>query len=157
MASMLVVDDEGALRGAIRAVLERCGHSVMEAENGRKALLLCQSRSFDVVVADLLMPDCDGIELLMALRKVPSRPLIAVMTGAWAQGPFNQLEIARSLGAAVALQKPFTGRQFLAAIDPLFGAPGHEGKRGDTPTAPPDVHSCPCVELEDDRQGMRLR
>lgn len=120
MAFLLVVDDERALRAGLRAVLERNGHSVMEAENGNEALLLCLSKSFDLVVSDLLMPECDGLEMLMALRKVPSRPRIAVMTGAARKGPFNQLQTARSLGADVVLQKPFSGDQLLAAIDPLI-------------------------------------
>jgi CheY-like chemotaxis protein/anti-sigma regulatory factor (Ser/Thr protein kinase) len=65
---VLVVDDDPELRGLIRRVLEREGHSVMEAENGMIGLARARERQPGLVLLDLIMPAMDGFDFLEAFR-----------------------------------------------------------------------------------------
>ena len=80
--SILVVDDEPLLRGFVQQMLERAGHRVASAEDGRKASEQMQQQPFDLVVTDLLMPERDGIELIDELRRqYPSVRIVAMSGG----------------------------------------------------------------------------
>ena len=120
MASILVVDDERPLRIAMRRVLETKGHRVIEAQDGKEALRLCEQEKPDLVVTDVQMPEFDGLELVLALHKLrPNIPLV-VMSGVPIRGSLDQLKAAKSLGAALVLQKPFTASQFMSAVAPYL-------------------------------------
>jgi CheY-like chemotaxis protein len=66
---VLVVDDDAELRGLIRRVLEREGHTIVEAENGMVGLARARERSPGLVLLDLIMPDMDGFDFLEAFRR----------------------------------------------------------------------------------------
>jgi CheY-like chemotaxis protein len=68
MATILVIDDEQSIRGLLKGVLEKAGHRVLEAEDGRKGLTLYQKEHVDLVIMDLLMPETDGLEATLQLR-----------------------------------------------------------------------------------------
>jgi DNA-binding NtrC family response regulator len=116
MARILVVDDEAPLRRALRRTLEQAGHEVIEAENGLVALKLHHASPADVVITDILMPERDGIEVIVALRlESPEVKIIAISGG----GRFHQsevLDIAEPLGAFATVQKPFDGREILDVV-----------------------------------------
>jgi adenylate cyclase len=69
--SVLVVDDNEFNRDMLSRRLERQGHKVLQAENGRKALELLERRSVDVVLLDILMPELDGLQTLELLKANP--------------------------------------------------------------------------------------
>ena len=66
--SILVVDDEPDLRELVQITLERAGHKVVTAENGRKAGDVLAQQALDLVITDVLMPERDGIELIGEVR-----------------------------------------------------------------------------------------
>jgi two-component system OmpR family response regulator len=68
-AELLVVDDELFLRDAVAASLRFLGFEVTTAETGAAALRLARDRRFDLVVLDVLLPDCDGFEIVRRLRR----------------------------------------------------------------------------------------
>jgi two-component system nitrogen regulation response regulator NtrX len=68
-ASVLVVDDEGAIRDSLRMILEFEGYRVDEAASGPQALTRVAERPPDAIVLDIKMPEMDGLELLKALRE----------------------------------------------------------------------------------------
>jgi CheY-like chemotaxis protein len=104
MASILVVEDSDDLRRAVGEILEQAGHEVVLAESGKKAVQLCQEKTFDLVITDLAMPDMDGLELIRSLRTShPELPVLA-MSGTFT-GQF--MKIATTLGAVGTLEKPF--------------------------------------------------
>lgn len=113
---VLVIDDEAPIRSAVRRVLEREGHTVFEATDGAKAMLLVDQQRFDVVLTDIYMPNVDGLELLRHLRKAGGVPRMIAMSGAAAGGGTDLLETAKRLGASRVLPKPFTPDQLLEAI-----------------------------------------
>jgi len=78
---LLVVDDVEDNRNLLRRRLTRLGYEVMEAEDGAKALAMCATYPFDLVLLDIMMPGIDGIEVLKRLRDVhsdASLPIIMV-------------------------------------------------------------------------------
>lgn len=107
----------------LRLMLVHNGHEVMEAYNGREGLkLLLQARA-DLVITDLVMPEMEGIEVVMALRKTdPTVKIIAISGGGWTNSAEDYLLMARQLGAHRVLAKPFPHAALLAAIDELLPA-----------------------------------
>jgi CheY-like chemotaxis protein len=119
MAHILVIDDDAAIRAAISFTLGSAGHTVSLAADGRHALALLRARPVDLVLTDLVMPEQDGIETIMALRHVfPALPVIA-MSGALPNAGLY-LEIAASLGVRQTLAKPFAPDGLLRAIDQIL-------------------------------------
>ena len=93
MATIMVIDDEPSIRGLLREVLERSGHKVVEAKDGREALDLYQKHKADLLIMDLLMPEVDGLEATLQLTREYMDTKIIAMTGA--QGDRNFLDIPK--------------------------------------------------------------
>ena len=68
MARILIVDDELQIRLLLRQLLEKEGHEIEEASNGRMALNLFRERPFDLVILDLIMPEKEGVETIIELK-----------------------------------------------------------------------------------------
>jgi two-component system, chemotaxis family, chemotaxis protein CheY len=119
MARILVVDDHPLVRRAVREILSVAGHEIFEAENGRQAEMAMASCRPDLVLLDILMPEQDGIETIIALRRqYPELHIVAMSAGGY--GGANFLATAKKLGADLVLQKPFDGADLVAAIDAAF-------------------------------------
>jgi CheY-like chemotaxis protein/tRNA A-37 threonylcarbamoyl transferase component Bud32 len=105
-ARILIVDDGAENRDVLRRRLEREGHAVETAENGRRALELVAERPYDLVLLDVLMPELDGYAVLDALKGSPAtRDIPVIMISA-----LDELEgIVRCIerGAEDYLHKPF--------------------------------------------------
>src|SRR2546422_679647 len=76
VARILVMDDDGTLRGAIRVALEAAGYEVMEAADGHAGLRLQREQGADLVLVDIFMPERDGLEVIRALRAEHPQPKI---------------------------------------------------------------------------------
>lgn len=121
MASILVVDDDAAFRGAMKRALTGGGHEVAEAGDGRQALRVLQAAQPDIVITDLIMPDSDGIELIAALKKAHPAVRVLAISGRGNMGPLDLLKMASVVGADATLSKPLTGEELLGAIEALVG------------------------------------
>ncbi|HET9464751.1 MAG TPA: response regulator [Gemmatimonadales bacterium] len=112
-SSILVVDDEGAVRRFAARVLERAGYCVFEARDGAEALeLVEQGGRFDVVVSDIVMPRLNGVELMQALStSKPELPVI-LMSG-YATGALAELGIS---APCAILAKPFPAERLLEEV-----------------------------------------
>ena len=104
---ILVVDDNEDLRSTIMALLQADGFDVSVAADGEAALASHRARPADVVVTDLFMPDKDGIETIIELKKLYPMVKIVAMSGWTSTQGSDYLQVAREIGAAVTLQKPF--------------------------------------------------
>ena len=114
-ARVLVVDDDELLREQLAMVLERLGHSVIMAENGRAGLEAAERDSPDLVITDLSMPGMDGFELLERLKagtRTQHIPVIVV------SGEGDAASVVRCLerGAEDHLTKPYEGMVLAARI-----------------------------------------
>lgn len=122
MARILVVDDDAAVRGTVRKILERAGHTVVEADDGRSGLAQYRTARADLVITDIFMPDEDGLAFLRAIRKERPRPKVIVVSGGDATGRLDMTEHARLLGALQVLRKPFELQELLDVVDHALGA-----------------------------------
>ena len=73
MRKILVIDDEADMRFAVRMLLERSGHSVVEADNGDAALTKIDEGAPDLVLLDMRLPGMDGIQILQKIREKHER------------------------------------------------------------------------------------
>ncbi len=104
---ILVVEDDELLSSALKQGLEAAGYDVMAAGNGKQAIRLYLQNSFDLVLADIFMPDMDGLELIGALRKNDPKLRIIAMSGGGLFQPDACLRAAELMGATGTLTKPF--------------------------------------------------
>ncbi len=117
MPSVLVVDDQDQVRQLIRETLEQAGYEVEEARNGKEGVERYRAKSPDLVIMDLLMPDQDGLEAIMTLRREFPDTRVIAMTGASDTiGVLNLLDVAKLFGARRTLQKPFELNVLLDAV-----------------------------------------
>lgn len=112
----MVVDDKEDLRQICLERLSVAGYRVALAANGREASKLLARERFDLVLTDLFMPDMDGIELVRELRKGHGGPPVVVMSGGAIMATHDFLKMARYLGAASVIEKPFSNEQLLQSI-----------------------------------------
>jgi DNA-binding response OmpR family regulator len=107
----------------LREVLEREGHAVMEAGDGREGITLARNIPIDLIITDLLMPELDGLEVIQTLRSdSPQVKIIAISGGSW-QRKINMLKAVELLGAARSLQKPFSIKELCQAVQEVLKAP----------------------------------
>jgi two-component system chemotaxis response regulator CheY len=117
VSSILVVDDEDQIRQLIRETLEQVGYHVSEARDGAEALQQYRLAPADLVIIDILMPNQDGLETTMALRREFPDVKVIVMTGGSGRiGILNFLDVAKMLGAHSTLKKPFEMKTLLDMV-----------------------------------------
>ena len=114
MATILIIDDEEPIRALLRTTLEGAGHDVTEAPNGRIGLALYRFRPADIVITDILMPEMNGLDLLLELTREFLNAKVIAISGAG--GEKNVLDVAKLLGARQTFQKPFSMPQLLGAV-----------------------------------------
>jgi DNA-binding response OmpR family regulator len=119
MARILLVDDEPGLRQYLRMLLEEAGYEVVEARDGIEAQQASCSRSINLLLTDLVMPNKEGIDLIQSLHKSQNGLKIIAMSGA-ANGKY--LTMARMLGANAVLAKPFSAEKLLTTVAGLLGS-----------------------------------
>jgi len=120
MARILLIDDDDSLRTALRLTLTHFGHTVIEARNGKEGMKLFSVAAVDLVVTDIVMPEKEGLEVLMELRTQKRPTKIIAISGGGRGNPVDYLHIAKQMGAAKVLEKPFSNEALLAAIDALL-------------------------------------
>jgi PAS domain S-box-containing protein len=117
-AGILVVDDDAAVRGLFHKILTRAGYRVMEAADGAQALAALRKGGLDLVITDLVMPEKEGIETIVEIRKSHPQVKIAAVSGAFGG---RYLEVASMLGAEAALAKPVSEEALLSMVRRLLG------------------------------------
>lgn len=119
MATILVVDDSAVSRHLIGYTLKREGHMVLVATNGRQALDLLADPTITLVIADLLMPEMSGIELLNAIRSREQVHQVQLLMLTSSGQDKDRLD-AQAAGANDFLTKPASSRDLIAAVDRLL-------------------------------------
>lgn len=121
MARILIIDDEKSLRQILRRILEREGHTVLDAPDGHIGLALWRRDPTDVVVTDIFMPEKDGISFIREMQNVVAKPKIIAMSGGGNGGVFEWEKVAVLLGADRVLVKPFDRQTFLLTVQEVLG------------------------------------
>jgi len=116
MKKILVIDDEQPIRSLLKTMLEREGFDIMTASDGKEGMKLFKKEAFDLVITDIVMPEKEGIELIMELKKgYPDTPVIAI-SGGGRNSSESYLNVAKLLGAVAILQKPVEKEKLLTAV-----------------------------------------
>ena len=116
MAGILLVEDDDQLRTMLKELLTRSGYEVSTASDGRRVCDLHQQMRFDLVITDVVMPDIEGLAVIMELRRVDQNVRIIAMSGERQGRAEEYLKIAQKLGAQFTLVKPFGNQEFLEAV-----------------------------------------
>ena len=116
MERILVIDDEMQIRSMLRLMLERAGFEVLEAQDGAEGIDMYRENPTDLIITDLIMPNKDGIGMIIALKKEFPDAKIIAMSGGGLNRPEGYLMGAQKLGAARTLTKPIDREEMLRAI-----------------------------------------
>ena len=117
MAKILVVDDEDLVRLTLRQMLEAGGHEVIEATNGKQGVALEAENSVDLVVTDIIMPEQEGIETIVQLRRKNPLLKIIAISGGGRMKNMDFLKIAANVGADATLTKPFSTQELTEVVN----------------------------------------
>ncbi len=122
MARILIIDDAEPVRYTLKEGMEKHGYEVVEAANGRAGLNLQGREPADLVVTDIFMPEMDGIETILELKRdYPDIPIIAI-SAPGSFGTVNYLHMSEKLGADAVLPKPFGTEELVALVHHLLSA-----------------------------------
>lgn len=114
--TILVVDDEAAIREITKTTLEAYGYNVLVASDGSEVLALFveNSNKIEVVITDMMMPFMDGITTIRALRRVDDKIKVIAVTGLTSTDKATEMQ---SLAVKAILSKPYTAETLLTTID----------------------------------------
>ena len=117
MKTILLIDDDESLRSGLRRTLVMVGgFKVLEAARGQDVRKHLANHSVDLIITDMLMPEEDGVETIIFLRKkLPDVPIIAISGGGRIKAE-DCLKLARGVGADITLAKPFSSSELLDAV-----------------------------------------
>lgn len=121
MPGIMIVEDDAVLREMLRDSLEKRKYTVITAADGREALAKFRPSVVDLVITDLLMPEEDGLMVIMKIKEMkPSARVIAISGGGKA-GPGSYLLMASKLGADHVISKPFLPSELVQKVKELLG------------------------------------
>jgi two-component system chemotaxis response regulator CheY len=120
MASILAVDDSASMRQMVSFTLKGAGYEVIEASDGVEALNIAKTKSVNMVITDVNMPNMDGISLIKELRALPSykfTPLLMLTT----ESSPEKKQQGKAAGATGWIVKPFNPDQLLNTVKKVLG------------------------------------
>src|SRR5664279_2444131 len=113
MAKILVIDDEPSILLMIKKMLEKAGHEVEMALNGKEGMQIFENNKADLLITDIIMPEKEGLETIVEMRKkYPDLKIIAISGGGRISAD-GYLPGAKLLGANMVFQKPLIQKEFL--------------------------------------------
>lgn len=131
MPTILIADDDPTLRAVAREMLATTPCRILEAADGDEALKIIRSTEVDLVVLDMLMPNKDGLETLMALREENRPALVLAISSGRQMESGSLLRIAAAFGATETLAKPLRLDTFVPTIERILLARADLAKRAD--------------------------
>jgi two-component system cell cycle sensor histidine kinase/response regulator CckA len=122
MATVLVVEDRPTDRELLVALLGNSGYDVLEAETGDEALRLTREWKPDLVIADMLVPEMDGLDLSRAVRSDPAIAATPIILYTATYELWELERLARAAGVSLVLRKPTDPKEILSAVASLLEA-----------------------------------
>ena len=113
MARILIIEDDLQMLELLQHTLMLEGYDVIGTLNGDEGMTLYRKMEFDLIITDLFLPDTQGLEIILKLRKEGNK-IIAI------SGALASLELARRLGAHYSFAKPFSINELAAAVKELL-------------------------------------
>jgi CheY-like chemotaxis protein len=128
MPNLLIIDDNAELARVLASALQRTGHKVWVADNGKEGLKLLSQHAIDLMITDIVMPEQDGIETIQLARRANPQLRVITISGDAPRHAELYLSMTEKLGADRTLLKPFRLDALLTAVQEVLqidrGAPG---------------------------------
>jgi DNA-binding NtrC family response regulator len=120
MSKILIIDDDDFLRKSYAAALKQQNFEVVELADGCKAIQIINAEAPDIVLTDILMPDCDGIEVISRIREHNKAINIIAMSGGGRIDSAFYLDMATALGVVAVFEKPFSLNKLLETLKSIL-------------------------------------
>ena len=120
MKKILVIDDDNDFRRMLCAKLTKSGYTVVEAENGVEGIRRFTENEVHLVVTDIIMPEKEGMETILELKKIDPALKIIAVSGGGRSAPEDYLSVSEYFGAVKSFRKPFNLSEFVQTIDNLI-------------------------------------
>ena len=121
VANILLVEDDPLVTEALSSAIEFQGHTVVAAANGCEGLKQYAQGRFDLVITDIIMPDMEGIGMIIEMRKKAPDAKIVAISGGGRIGTTDFLEAAQKFGAMAIMQKPIRLAEFFRILADCLG------------------------------------
>ena len=116
MYCILVIDDDESIRAVFTRFLSAQGYRVVCADNGKEGLRLLESDPPDLVITDIMMPEADGLEVVMAIRQKDKKLPVIAISGGMRAAPMDFLPMVKKFGADTVLYKPVEMEDLLEVV-----------------------------------------
>ena len=123
MARILIIDDEPQIRSMLTLMLEREGYEIVEAADGVAGIKIYRQNPADLIITDLIMPNKDGIGMIIDLRKEFPDVKIIAMSGGGLNKPDGYLKGAKKLGAACTLPNQLIAKKCWQRLEKYLKSP----------------------------------
>ena len=120
MATILIIDDDEQFNLMMKTALEAKGYEVETASNGRDAKVLYQNKKYDVIVTDIIMPDVDGYEVILDLRRMGMGDRTIAVSAGGRTAADDYLITAKHFDVAATFNKPFELQPFREKIEEII-------------------------------------
>ncbi len=121
MKRILIIDDDIVIREILKEALEPLGYDLGEASNGREGMTLFKKKPYDLIITDIIMPEMEGLETILTLKRLASDAKIIAISGGGKATPDGYLGMAEKLGAHRIFSKPFDPKDLAASVNHLLG------------------------------------
>lgn len=116
MQKILIVDDDDLIRDLLYEILTPQGFEIILAENGNRAMEILSRERVDLIITDIIMPEKEGIETILDIKKKLPNAKIIAMSGGGQLGANSYLNIAKRLGVSATITKPFDPNKLVKTI-----------------------------------------
>jgi CheY-like chemotaxis protein len=122
---ILVIEDDSQFRSMLCQMLSKAGYKAIDASNGKEGLELFRRKAPDLVITDLIMPEKEGLETIIELRRDAPHVKIIAISGGGMASPEDYLVLARKLGVQSVMAKPFSREEILEEIQRALNEKGN--------------------------------
>ena len=122
MSTILIIDDDAQLNLMLKSALELKGYTVDTACNGKKAKSLYQKNTYDVIITDIIMPEGDGFEVVLDLRRMGMSDRTIAISGGGRTSDEDYLATAQHFDVAAIFSKPLDLQQLRNKVDEIIKA-----------------------------------
>ncbi len=121
MGRILIIDDDDQFRLMLKRLLELDGHEILEATDGKEGIRVYGNKRVDLVITDLIMPNMEGVETIIQLKRESPEIKIMALSGGGRNEPQSDLSMAKKLGANYTFEKPYARIPVMQAVEDLLG------------------------------------
>lgn len=120
MAYILIIDDDAMILDLLCEIFASEGYQTAGAANGKEGLKMYQEHPADLIITDMIMPEMEGLETIMAIRKDNPEAKIIAISGGGRNSPDDYLVLAKNFGAKATFSKPAERQALLTAARELL-------------------------------------